>query len=223
MAGRTGALGLLLTVLGASSAMAQQNVIADGGFEIPPIVNFAYNPGGSPWAFAGNSGIQTPPSGFSPTAAPEGVQTAFLQSATTTGTSSICQDVNGFLVGASYTISFQYAARAAMSGLCPSCSGGNPFEIRADGALVQTFPALTMTEVYTPGAAQFVAADSTLTICFVGLTVSPTGEDDRTTFIDAVRVNALVAGAPVLSQSMMMVAVGILLLLGWVKVRRAAL
>ena len=220
MGRRAHAISLLLTLLWASSAMGQLNLVADGGFEIPLVKDFLYNPGDSPWTFSGNSGIQTPPSGFSNTPPPEGAQTAFLQTSTTISGSSICQDVSGFMAGSKYTISFQYAARAAMSGLCSFCQGGNPFEIRANGALVQTFPALPTTEVYTSGAAQFSASSPTITICFVGLTVAPPGENDRTTFIDAVQINALVA--PALSPWMTMVTAGALLLLWCVKLRRAA-
>jgi hypothetical protein len=191
--------------------------LLDGGFEQPVIVNFAYNPGGSPWTFSANTGLQRPPSSFSPTAAPQGAQTAFLQNAVPqVGTSMICQDVPGFAVGTSYRVDFQFAGRAANSVLCPMCDGGNPFELRADGALVDTFPAPSPLETYVPGSTKFRAQDTTITLCFVGL--GAPGTDDVTSFIDAVQITALL-GAPALGGWVMVGAVLSLLLIGLAKLR----
>jgi len=65
-------------LLMASAASAQ---VLDPSFETPAIGvgAFLYNPGGSPWTFANGSGLTSPPSAFDDTAAPDGVQYAFIQ------------------------------------------------------------------------------------------------------------------------------------------------
>ena len=75
--------------------------LQQGGFESPPVGNgFQYRPIGSPWTFAGSSGISGNNSGFTSgnPAAPEGVQVAFLQ--TTGSFSQIRQRLGRWLLHA---------------------------------------------------------------------------------------------------------------------------
>src|SRR5205085_1650422 len=75
-----------------SGSSAPPSLLVNSGFEIPAMVSgYQYDPtaGGVGWSFAGSTGIQHNGSAWDGQNAPEGVQTAFVQ---TTG--SMSQTVN---------------------------------------------------------------------------------------------------------------------------------
>src|SRR5262249_13802770 len=101
--------------VGSSQTLTEQvnaaTGLQQGGFEAPNVGTgslgaFAYNPGGSAWAFSGPAGLAGNGSGFTAgnPAAPEGTQVAFLQ-----GTGSFSQALN--LAAGTYRLSFQAAQR----------------------------------------------------------------------------------------------------------------
>src|SRR6185369_17486820 len=69
--------------------------VPNAGFETPVLGNgnFQYSPSGGSWSFANGGGISGMNSPFTgvPSAAPDGVQVAFLQ-----GTGTISQSISGF-------------------------------------------------------------------------------------------------------------------------------
>lgn len=76
-------------------------------FELPLIPNHSYNPLETEWFFSSGSGIQHNGSAFTPTDAPNGVQTAFLQN----NISAISQKV--YLEAGTFKITFSAAQRGA--------------------------------------------------------------------------------------------------------------
>jgi hypothetical protein len=180
-------LSLVILGVGGIALPASAQNLQDPGFEQPDITdNFQYNPTGSPWTFAGNSGVTDPPSAFDPEAAPQGSQYAILQGEN----GLISQDVSGFVVGQQYQIGFQYVARSC----CGPTANANPFNVLADGAVVGNFTPPTQTN-NTPGSdwvagqtAPFTANETTLTIAFDGLGVPG---NDTTTFLDAVAITVV--------------------------------
>ncbi len=153
--------------------------IGDAGFEQVLVGGgqFKYLPTGSPWTFAGNSGISANNSGFTSgnPPAPQGLQVAFLQE-----TGSFSQTVTDWAAG-SYTLSFDAAQR-----------GSNPaskqdFSVLVDGVLVGIFtPAGTSYQSYTTAA--FTVGAGVHTITFQGL---DSAGGDNTAFVDLVSVTSL--------------------------------
>ena len=97
-------------------------------------------PTGSPWTFAGNSGIAANNSGFTAgnPPAPEGVQVAFLQN-----TGSFSQSVADWAAG-SYTLNFYAAQRGNFQ------ASRQDFQVLVDGVVVGTFtPSGTSYQSYT--------------------------------------------------------------------------
>ena len=104
--------------------------IADPSFETVGVsTGYQYDPTGSAWTFAGDSGVIGNGSGFTAgnPAAPQGTQVAFLQE-----TGSIMQTVTGWTAG-SYQLSFAAAQRGNYN------VGGQDFQVLVDGASVGTF------------------------------------------------------------------------------------
>ncbi len=150
--------------------------ITGGGFENPavPLGQFPYGgPAGSPWTFsATNSGVATNTSPFNVNA-PEGTTVAFLQRA-----AFIEQTVNGLIPGEAYTVTFASAARPG--------NNANNFFLTVDGDLIHGGRAFDSTfRDYTSGA--FIATSNSATIRFESTFASA----DQTTYIDNVRLNAL--------------------------------
>jgi hypothetical protein len=151
-------------------------VIGDAGFEQPVVGagKYQYDPTGSPWAFAGSSGISGNNSGFTAgnPPAPEGVQVAFLQ-----GKGSFSQSVAGWAAG-SYTLTFDAAQRGNHQ------ASKQDFEVLVDGVVVGTFtPSGTSYQSYT--TAVFTVTAGAHTITFLGL---DSAGGDNTAFLDAVTV-----------------------------------
>src|SRR5262249_49187322 len=146
--------------------------VRDNGFEQRDVSQgpgrFLYNPAGTPWTFAGTSGLIANGSAFGNPNAPGGTQAAFLQHR-----GSISQTIN--LPAGTYSLSFQAAQRPRNS---------QTFQVQVDGIVVGTFtPAGTS---YSPYAtAGFTVAAGQHTIAFVG--TNP-GGGDNTAFLDLVNV-----------------------------------
>ena len=152
--------------------------VNDAGFETVGLSagGYAYNPTGSPWTFAGQSGLSGNGSGFTggnPTA-PDGQQVAFIQRG-----GRISQSVANWTAG-NYTISFQAAQRGNYG------SPNQTLQIFIDETLVGTIrPVGTSYSIYlTP---RFAVTDGTHIITIAGTT--PADGSDWTALIDSVKIN----------------------------------
>jgi beta-glucanase (GH16 family) len=144
-------------------------VLAGGGFEAPAVGagQFAYAPGGTPWAYAGGAGVSGNGSGFTAgnPSAPEGGQVLFLQNG-----GSASQPVS--LTAGTYTLTFRAAQRG-------NYNPGGPQTVRAQLAgTARTFTPAgsdygTYTGTFTVGAA------GTYTLVLDGLTTG-----DATALLD---------------------------------------
>ena len=94
--------------------------VANGGFETPSTSTYSNDPTGATWAFSGSAGIQHNGSSFNATQAPEGLQTAFLQSATP---GSISQ--SAYFPAGNYEITFQAAQQSGVT--------VNPVQVSVNG------------------------------------------------------------------------------------------
>jgi hypothetical protein len=123
-----GALGAVALLAGAA---AHAQTISDYSFESPSVGSgYVYDPSGVPGAtFTGGAGVQGNGSAWGFTTAPDGTQTAFLQSYGG-GNGSITLDVTGLTPG-TYTANFYTEARP----------GYDPVDVLVtwDGATVETF------------------------------------------------------------------------------------
>ena len=147
---------------------------SDSGFEAATLSDspFAYDPTGTPWTFAGQSGVSGNGSGFTAgnAVAPQGKQVAFVQNQ-----GVISQSVSNWAAG-SYAIAFQLAQRA-------NYGSTQTLQVLVDGAVVGTFTP-------TPGSYQLVKTGSfavsagSHTISFKGLNAS----GDATAFLDGVTI-----------------------------------
>ena len=148
--------------------------IPDSGFEQVQVGTgqFRYRPSGSPWTFAGSSGLSANNSGFTAgnPPAPEGTQVAFLQR-----TGSFSQSVTSSAAG-SYVITFDAAQRANYQ------ASHQDFEVLVDGVVISTFtPSSTSYLSYSTAA--FTVTAGSHTIKFLGL---DSAGGDNTAFVDAV-------------------------------------
>lgn len=162
-----------------STAGSTSLSIPNAGFEAPVIGNgsWQYSPTGGLWSFASGGGISGMNSAFTgtPSAAPEGVQIAFIQ---TNGT--ISQSISGFQANTNYVITFSAAQR---SNCCNT--GGQDIQVYLDSDLKGTFhPSGGVYAEYS--TANFTTTAGSHIVKFVGL--NP-GGGDHTAFIDNVRIN----------------------------------
>jgi len=102
-----------------AAASVNSGAVAGSGFETPNVgantyFALAYSPTGTPWTFTGNAGITGNNSAFTDhaSAAPEGVQAAFIQSAN----ASIAQQIS-FAQTGYYTLVLSAASRGGPSNL----------------------------------------------------------------------------------------------------------
>jgi len=159
--------------------------VGDAGFESPSVGtgafgDYAYDPAGTPWAYAGQVGVAGNGSGFTAGGpnAPEGTQVGFVQSH-----GSLSQSVAGWAAG-TYVVTFQAAQRDNFT------TSIEDFQVTVDGAVVATIdPSSAFYASYTTGA--FTVAAGTHTVAFVGL---DTAGGDNTALLDSVAV-APAAGA----------------------------
>ena len=179
----TVAAGLTNAINAGSLASAVSTTNADvavpnAGFETPVVGAgaFQYGPAGGSWTFV--AGISGNGSGFTSgnPAAPEGVQVAYLQGAS----SSFSQTLSGFQAGVSYTVTFKAAQRGNFN------QGGQDFDVYLDSTLLATFrPASSSYSTLSTPVFTTTAGSHTLT--FQGRDSSG---GDNTALIDAVRVTA---------------------------------
>ncbi len=165
-------------------AESAQGFVTDGSFETPSIAanTFAYNPGGSPWTFTGNSGLINTPSAFASPPAPAGMQVAFLQ---TDGNNpgnfgQFSQTVNLPITG-NYTLSYLDAGR----NIPPSFLGNVKYEIWLGASLIST-NATTSGQPFTPQTVPFSATAGLHSLLFRIDPLQPVG--DNTAFFDRVSI-----------------------------------
>ncbi|MDG0789433.1 hypothetical protein OMP38_00135 [Cohnella ginsengisoli] len=145
--------------------------MSNGSFESPTTTNFAYRPLGATWTFTGDAGIQRNGGDFGASAAPLGVQTAFVQNS---GTMS--QLVS--LAAGTYKVTFKAAKRT-------SYGGTQTFKVMFDSTLIGTYTPSTGTFAALT-TSNFTATAGTHSISFVGTTTG-----DNTDFIDDVVLSAV--------------------------------
>ena len=167
---------------GSSSATLTQVVnpsgsassLANVSFETPGLGNgYQYNPIGSGigWTFSSQSGIQGNGSAWGAAAAPDGVQTAFVQ-----GTGTIGQTLS--LNAGSYTLSFQAAYRS-----CCVSPYLQPIKVTMDGIQIGSLVSPPNTSFIIFSIPFSVGTSGAHTLTFTG-----TDPTDKTTFIDAVTI-----------------------------------
>ncbi len=152
--------------------------LANAGFESPATTNVKSAPFSDGWAFVGTAGIQHNGSAFGAATAPEGTQTALLQSKDGS-VGSFSQSVD--FVPGDYRVTFQAAKRPGYATL-------QPIQVLVDGTVVMTATpsATTWTSYTTP---TFTVTAGAHTVAFRGS--APTG--DATAFVDAVGLDAVPA------------------------------
>jgi hypothetical protein len=159
------------------NAGAAPTALVNTGFEAPALASggYQYNPSGAGigWTFSANSGIQSNGSAWGATSAPEGSQTAFIQSLGT-----ISQAVS--LSAGSYTLSFKSAQRN-----CCISPYVQPIKVTVDGAQVGSLVSPASTSFASFSITFSVATSGTHTIVFAG-----TDSTDKTTFLDVVTLTS---------------------------------
>ena len=136
--------------------------VGDSNFQQAPAgsTGTAYDPSGSPWSFAGTSGVSANGSALTSGngAAPQGSQVGFVQ-----GTGSITQAVANWSAG-TYAIVFQ----AAMGANTSTMANPEAFTILVDGSAVGTFVPLS-TPYQRYSTANFTVSAGSHTIQVVGI------------------------------------------------------
>jgi len=157
--------------------------VADGSFETPAMLpgSFVYNPGGSPWTFAGNSGITAPVSAFTFLPPPSGNQVAFLQSDTNPANfGSISQSIFLPFTGP-YTLSYLDAGRHFGGNF----AGNMAYEVWLGSSLLANMATVT-NQPFTPQSIPFTATTGFHTLEFRVSASQPVG--DNTAFFDSVTI-----------------------------------
>jgi hypothetical protein len=185
-----------VNVTDASGASAFANVsinvtgLLNGGFELPSISSYAYNPSGAIWTFttqsgANGSGITANNSPFTSgnSNAPEGIQCAFLQ-----GVSTISQSASNFVPGATYSLTFAGAQRAQSV-----ANGGQTWQVKIDNTIIGIFIPSGNATNYVDYTTNFTATATAHTLKFVGTDLHG---GDNTVFLDNVRVTFVSPPAP---------------------------
>jgi len=149
--------------------------LVNASFETPALASgYQYNPSGAGvgWTFSTNSGVQHNGSAWGAAPAPDGTQTAFVQSKGSMG-----QTLN--LNAGSYTLSFQVAQRS-----CCSASYVQPIKVTLDGVQIGSLVSPASTSFAAVSITFSVAASGAHTLGFAG-----TDSSDKTTFIDNVTIH----------------------------------
>jgi hypothetical protein len=127
------AISFAIAVYGGLAGAASAANIVDSSFETPAVgTGFAYQPLVPGAKFTNGAGVQGNGSAWGFAAAPDGNQTAFLQSA---GPSSIDLNVTGLSLGGTYSFSFFEAQRPGY--------GINPFTVSFNGTQIGSFTPTT--------------------------------------------------------------------------------
>lgn len=182
-------LGTNIESVNSAEISAVAGCIANFSFETPGIGTYQYNPSGASWTFtaqsgANGSGIAANNSAFTSvnTNAPQGVQVAFLQ-----GASSVSQVIGNLSVGANYTVTFAAAQRNYQQ------NGGQTWNVTIDGSVAGSFSPARSATNYVDYSVTFTATASTHTLAFAA---TDTRGGDNTVFIDNVRIGITVPPAP---------------------------
>jgi hypothetical protein len=150
--------------------------LLNAGFEAPTTANFSYGPITNGWAFNNRAGVQKNGSAFGATTAPEGVQTAFIQSVNGVH-GEISQSVS--LAAGTYRISVQAAKRT-------NYGGAQTVDVWVGQTLVGSItPSSGSFDSYTTST--FTVASGNHNVRFVGTAAS----GDHTAFIDSVNVTTI--------------------------------
>jgi RHS repeat-associated protein len=162
----------------ASNAGSSSLNVPNSGFESPVLGNgnWQYSPSGGSWSFANGGGITGMNSAFTgtPSAAPEGVQVAFIQS-----TGTVTQSISGFQANTNYIITFLAIQR---TNCCNA--GGQDISVYIDATLLGTFhPSGTAYVEYSTST--FTTTAGSQVVKFAGLDLPHTGV---TAFFDKVRI-----------------------------------
>jgi hypothetical protein len=152
---------------------APPSSLANAGFEAPALANAAYQytPSGAGWTLNGGAGVQHNGSAWAAATAPEGSQTAFIQS-----TGTISQALT--LATGTYTLSFSAARR----GCCVS-PYVQPIKVTLDGTQIGALISPSSTSFATFSIVFNVSSGGAHTVAFTG-----TDASDKTTFLDAVSI-----------------------------------
>ncbi|THF76752.1 hypothetical protein E6C55_18065 [Cohnella fermenti] len=151
--------------------------LLNAGFEAPATTNYTYGPTTSGWTFNDKAGVQKNGGSFGAASAPEGTQTAFIQSQNGSH-GEISQSVT-FAEAGNYKIALQAAKRT-------NYGGNQTIQVYLDSTLVGTIVPLSGSfAAYTSDI--FASTAGVHTIKFAG--TAPTG--DQTAFIDAVEISKL--------------------------------
>ena len=181
---------LCTAVIGGLGFFAHSSIaLENAGFELPDKggAGFEYEPSGASWTFSAAAGLAGPDSVWkcnSTSPDPLGDQFAFLQRA-----ASITNDVNGFQVDGTYTLSFYEAYRTQMS-------SGNDLLVVLDEGLGTETNIYSNTNVNNTTwilrqCDPFVAEKESYTLTF--RSTQPLGEGDRTTLIDGVLLQSAIS------------------------------
>lgn len=158
--------------------------VANGGFESPATTGVKTGPMVNGWTFSLTAGVQRNGSAFGAADAPEGVQTAHLQ--TKNGTQGeIHQSVR--LKAGTYKIAFQAAKR--------SFGGQQTFEVRVGDAVVGTYSPPSASEFTAFETEAFTVASGYHDVRFIATTT----DGDRTAFVDAVTIAEVAPEEPPLA------------------------
>lgn len=175
----------------ALSSVASGSLIFNNSFETPvqSADGFTYNPDGSGWAFAGNSGIAAEGSPLFSATPPDGTQAAFLQAYEPDGPASgdsISQTLTGLNVGDTY----QFTLFAALRPGYPV----DDFDVLLDSTVIADVVA-TSTSFAQFTTSGIVATSSSMTLTFQALNTADSFDADVA--IDLVQgVDETTSGAP---------------------------
>jgi hypothetical protein len=163
-------------------------VLANTSFETPALgANFSYNTTGATWTFSPYSGIEGNGSVWGAPAAPDGVQSAFIQNQS--GNNGSISQSFSISSGGSYSVSFKAALRGYQIG-----SSAETFSVSLDGAILGTYSPANTTSFTSYTAPSVTLASGSHTLTFTGN--GPNTTTDSTVFIDAVALNMLGATPP---------------------------
>lgn len=153
----------------------QDTSLSDQGFELPVLATgvYRYNPTGSPWVFAGTSGVSSNNSGFTSgnSSAPQGSQIAYIQ-----GKASFSQVT--LFSNDTYAINFQAAQRGNQA-------SAQTFQVMIDGVVVGTFNSVGGANYRKLSTSSFGVTAGSHTITFQGTNING---GDNTVFIDQVNI-----------------------------------